>query len=98
MEADADLEDAVVQRADRSARLAPQDLERLVLLEELAGVELLDPPDQRIRCRVGAARTRVLVDLAAGDTLGRPGRLPLAASGLGRVRRRGAFGTGARRG
>lgn len=42
VEPDADLQDAVVEVADRRACIAPQDLDRLVLLEELAGVELLD--------------------------------------------------------
>jgi len=50
MKTDADLEDAVVQASDRCARVAPQELERLVLLEELAGVELLDAVDQLWRC------------------------------------------------
>ena len=47
MEADADLQDPVIQRAHRCARVAPQQLEGLVLLEELAGVELLDAAQQR---------------------------------------------------
>ena len=91
MEADADLEDPVVQGPDRSTGIPPEGLERLVLLEELAGVELLDAADQRGWGGVGAARARVLVDLATRDALGRPGRLPVAASGLGRVRRRGVL-------
>src|SRR5258705_5044273 len=45
MKAHADLEDAVVEASDRRARVAPQKLERLVLLEEVAGVELLDTMD-----------------------------------------------------
>ena len=98
MEADADLEDPVIQVPDRGAGVPPQGLEGLVLLEEFAGVELLDAADQRIGRRVGAPRARVLVDLTTGDALGWPRRLPLAASGLGRVRRRAAFGSGARRG
>ena len=42
MKADADLQDPVIEAAVRSARVAPEQLERLVLLEELAAVELLD--------------------------------------------------------
>jgi hypothetical protein len=42
METDADLEDPVVQATHRRACVAPEELEGLVLLEELAGVELLD--------------------------------------------------------
>jgi hypothetical protein len=42
MKPDPDLQDPVVETAHRCARVAPQDLEGLVLLEELAGVELLD--------------------------------------------------------
>ncbi len=42
VEADADLQDALVQMADLVGRGAPEQLERLVLLEELAGVELGD--------------------------------------------------------
>ena len=91
MEADADLEDPVVQGPDRSAGVPPQDLEGLVLLEELAGVELLDAADQRVGGGVGAPRAWVLVDLATGDALGRPASFPVAASGLGRVRRRGVL-------
>jgi hypothetical protein len=42
MHADADLQNAFVQVADLTRRRAPQQLERLVLLEELARVELVD--------------------------------------------------------
>lgn len=41
METDADLEDAVIEAADRCVRVAPEQLERLMLFEELPGVELL---------------------------------------------------------
>jgi len=42
METDADLQDPVIQATHRCARVAPQQFQRLMLLEELAGVELLD--------------------------------------------------------
>jgi hypothetical protein len=42
VEADADLQDAVIERSYRGVRRAPEELERLVLLEEVAGVQLLD--------------------------------------------------------
>jgi hypothetical protein len=45
----ADLEDAVIEAAHRCARVAPQELEGFVLLEELAGVELLDAAEKRLR-------------------------------------------------
>jgi hypothetical protein len=47
VEADTHLEDAVIEAAHRSGRVAPEELERLVLLEELAGVELLDTAEER---------------------------------------------------
>lgn len=97
MEADADLQDAVVEIADRRPRGAPEELEGLVLLEELAGVELLDAVDELRWWGCVAPRARILVDGAAGDALGRPARLAVAASGLGWVRRRAASGSGARR-
>ena len=97
MEADADLQDAVVQTPYRSAGIPPERLEGLVLLEELATVELFDAADQRPGWRVAAARARVLVDRATGDALWRPGGLALAVSGLGRARPPGVRGTGARR-
>src|SRR4051812_824725 len=40
MQADADLQDAVIQGAIRRASRAPEQFEGLVLLEELAAVEL----------------------------------------------------------
>jgi hypothetical protein len=52
---DADLEDAVVQATDRRVGGAPERLERLVLLEELARVELLDRARQLVRRRRVAA-------------------------------------------
>src|SRR5438105_15034090 len=97
MEADTDLQDPVIQRADRRARLAPEDLEGLVLFEELAGVELLDAAHEGVGSGLGAAGARVLLDRASRDALGRPGRLAVAATGLGRLRRRAASGSEARR-
>src|SRR5258708_6046592 len=67
VEADADLEDAVIEGADRRTGVAPEKLEGLVLLEELAGVELLDAADELGRWGRLASRARVLVDRAAGD-------------------------------
>jgi len=83
VEADADLQDAVVQIADRRTGIAPEELEGLVLLEELAGVELLDAMDELGRWWRVASGARVFVDRAAGDSLGRPPVLAVAASGLG---------------
>ncbi len=77
MEADADLQDAVVQAAVGSAGGTPEQLEGLVLLEELARVELLDPVTELGRRRLVAASADGLVDRAAGDALRAPGRLAL---------------------
>ena len=72
METDADLEDAVVEAADRRARVAPEELQRLVLLEECSGVELLDAADQLRRRGFVTSRARRLVDGAARNAFGRP--------------------------
>jgi hypothetical protein len=96
MEADADLQDPVIEAADRSACLTPQRLEGLVLFEELAGVELLDAADEGFRRWIGASGTNVFVDGATGNALRRPSRLAIAASGLGWVRRRAISGSEAR--
>jgi hypothetical protein len=86
VEADPDLEDAVIQVTHRCGGVPPEELEGLVLLEELSGVELLDAAE-KLRWRwLGAAR--------AGGLIGCTGRLPLgwarrftrAATGLGRAR------------
>jgi hypothetical protein len=98
METDADLEDPVIEATDRRTGVPPEELEGLVLLEELAGVELLNALQQRVRWRVIAPGPDGFVDGTAGDALGRAGGLPVAASGLGRVRRRSASGNGARPG
>jgi hypothetical protein len=82
VEADADLQDAVVKGADRSVGRAPQDLEGLVLLEEVARIELLDALEQLRRRRLVAARARGLAGL--GLALGAADRLALAAP-LGRI-------------
>ena len=42
MERHADLQDALIEKPDVAALGSPEELEGLVLLEELAGVELLD--------------------------------------------------------
>ena len=52
---DADLQDPLVEVADRVALLDPLELERLVLLEELAAVELLDALAKARRRRIAAA-------------------------------------------
>lgn len=64
VEADPDLKNAVVQMPHRRGRVSPQDLERFMLLEELPGVELLDPAQERFGRRFGAAGTRGLVGCA----------------------------------
>jgi hypothetical protein len=51
----------VVQTAHGRGRVTPEQLERLVLLEELAGVELLDTAEERLWWRVGAAGAGGLV-------------------------------------
>jgi len=96
MESDTDLQDPVIEAADRRARVTPKRLEGLVLFEELAGVELLDAADECRRRWIGAPGTDIFVDGAAGNALGRPGRLAIAASGLGWVRRRAISGSEAR--
>ena len=79
MESDADLKDAVIQTAVGSARRAPEELERLVLLEELALVELLDALDQLGRRGLVAPCADGLVDGAAGTAfLLWPGGLAVA--------------------
>lgn len=83
VEADPDLQDPVIETADRRARVTPERLEGLVLFEELAGVELLDAADERLRRSIGASGTNVFFDRATGNALRRPGRLAVAASGLG---------------
>ena len=49
VKADTDLEDAVIEAAHGYGRVAPEQLERFVLLEELAAIELLDAFKQRRR-------------------------------------------------
>src|SRR5207245_2028812 len=86
----------VVQVADRRARLTPEDLERLVLLEELAGVELFDPAYQGIGRGLVAARAHRLANEAARDFLGAARHFALATSGRRRAPRRGSCGSAAR--
>ena len=73
VEADPDLEDSVIETADRRGRVAPEHLESFVLLEELVGVELLDATQKRFRWWVYAAGAGWLVWCA--------GRLPLCWAG-----------------
>jgi hypothetical protein len=80
VEADADLEDAVIQAAVRRPGVSPEELEGLVLLEELAVVELRDALDELGRRWLVAASPDRLEDLPAGDALRRSGRLPVAAT------------------
>ena len=70
LEANADLEDPLVEVADRVALREPLLLERLVLLEELAAVELLDPAPETGRRRFGAANAP-LSPAAAGAAYGK---------------------------
>jgi hypothetical protein len=69
VEADADLEDAVIETAHWCGCVAPHQLERFVLFEELTRVELLDATKELVWRRVGAAGAGGLVRCA--------GRLPL---------------------
>ena len=86
VEADPDLQDPVIQMTNWRGRVPPQELERLVLLEELAGVELLYPPEKRLRWGVGTAGASGLIRCAGGLPLGRSRRFARAATGLGRAR------------
>ena len=80
VKADADLEDPVIEAAVRRAGVAPEELERLVLLEELALVELREALQELRRRRQVAARADGLVDLAARDTFRRARGLAVAAT------------------
>ncbi len=64
VQADADLEDALVEVANRVGLDDPDRFERFMLLEELLPVELRDPLEQGWRWRViapaGARRRRLL--------------------------------------
>ena len=80
VKADADLEDAVVEAALRRAGIAPEELERLMLLEELGSVELLDALQELRRWRQVAARADGLVDLATRDAFRRTRALAVAAT------------------
>jgi len=57
--AHADLQDAFVQVADLAGRRPPEQLERLVLLEELARVELVDGLQQSGRRGLRAQRGQI---------------------------------------
>ncbi len=76
VKADADLEDPVIQTADGCGRVTPEQLERLVLLEELVGVELLDAAEKRLWRRVGAPGASGLVWCSGGLPLRRARGLP----------------------
>src|SRR2546428_9077396 len=92
MKGDADLQDAVVEIADRRARDAPEELQGLVLLEELARVELLDALHELGRRRFFAACARGFVRRSGGCTLRRAARLSRPASWRGRCPAPGACG------
>jgi hypothetical protein len=49
MEGDANLQDALIEIPDVAPFVAPQELERFVLLEKLAAIELGDAFDERGR-------------------------------------------------
>jgi hypothetical protein len=70
LEAHADLQDPLVEVADRVGLLDPLELERLVLLEEVAAVELLDALPEARWWRVAASAR---VSAAAGSVSGRRG-------------------------
>src|SRR5439155_23425734 len=88
MESNADLENAVVEIADRCAGAAPQRLQRLVLLEVLAMLELLDRMEQLLRRRFITASAERFLDETAGHSFRRASPLALAASGFRHRRRR----------
>jgi len=87
VKADPDLQDAVIEATVGRARVAPQELERLVLLEELALVELRDPFPELWWRRLVATRPDRLVDGATGDALWPPRGLALAAASVRASRR-----------
>jgi len=87
VKADPDLQDAVIEAAVGRPRVAPQELERLVLLEELAPVELRDPVPELSWRRFVAARPDRLVDGATGDALWPSRGLALAAASVRASRR-----------
>jgi hypothetical protein len=87
MKADPDLQDAVIEATVGRARVAPQELERLVLLEELTLVELRDAVPELCRRRFLAARPDRLVDSATGDALWPSRGLALAAASVRASRR-----------
>ena len=64
VEPNADLKNPVIEISHRRARVAPQKLERFMLLEELARVELRDAANELIRWRIGTARAGRLVGCA----------------------------------
>ena len=71
MKADPNLKDPVIEVTHRSGRVPPEQLERLVLLKKLSGVELLDPAEKGCRRRIGAAGSRWLIGCAGRLSLRR---------------------------
>jgi hypothetical protein len=59
MHPDANLQNAFVQVSNFARCRAPQQLERLMLFEELAAIELVDGFVQLRRRRIGAGRNEV---------------------------------------
>src|SRR5437764_760066 len=56
VEGDANLEDALIQPSYPAPLGAPQQLQRFVLLEIFAAIELRDPVQQKLWCRLVALR------------------------------------------
>jgi hypothetical protein len=63
MEGDAHLQDALIQIANVPGLGAPQALERFVLLEELAAIELRDALDQQRRRRLFTGHAVILLTM-----------------------------------
>src|SRR5437867_12547332 len=76
MESHADLEDAVIHPAYRSGCRAPEQLDGLVLLEELASVELVDPLDELAGRGIVATRALGFLRRSGWRTLRRDGGVP----------------------
>ena len=79
MEPDPDLQDAVIEVADRRLGRAPEELQRLVLVEELARVELFDGPQKLGRRRLVTPCTGGPAGDAGGRALGAACGLTVAA-------------------
>src|SRR3954462_10031294 len=59
VEADADVEDALVEEADQLWLGAPHVFQRLVLIEELARIELVNRLEQQLRRRLVTVAARL---------------------------------------